>query len=268
MGEIPTVQERFQAVLKRRLQLQIATHPPLFPWEDQLIEYPEFVEESSIALVPNWGWLAQRSQLELPVILPDKVFQHLLDKCQFLLASTLPLGAKLVKALESLFPEDPQEINDLAGLVLRSTYRSTSTLATSSNIESDYSTLLPRQQMVLSLMAAKQLLETLTLPISSHNPLVERQWLTDVGILNIKIESKSCNQNQGMRMLTIQSNLPTYGILRLRGSDAQLKVTSTGTGKVTLEFICEQHCQDYTLEVALSELGEQPLVLKIMLDKN
>jgi hypothetical protein len=259
------VQERFQAVVKRRLQLQIENHPPLFPWEDQLIEYPEFVEESSIALVPNRGWLTQRSQLNLPLTLPDQVFQHLLDKCQFLLASSLPLGAKLVKALESLFPEDHQEINDLAGLVLRSTYRSISTLEKSSQIESDYSDLLPRQQMVLSLMAAKQLLETLTLPLTLTSPLVEREWLTDVGVFSIKVEVKSLYPQ---KMLVIQSHLPAHGTLRLRENDTQVKAISTGTGDLTLEFPCAEHSQDYTLEVALSELGEQPLLLKIMLTNN
>ncbi len=58
LGEIPTVQERFQAVLKRRLQFQNQNHPPLFPWESQLVDYPESLEDTSIALVPAWGWLA------------------------------------------------------------------------------------------------------------------------------------------------------------------------------------------------------------------
>ena len=44
MGEIPTVQERFQAILKRRLQDQIAENPPLFPWETQVVDYPESIE--------------------------------------------------------------------------------------------------------------------------------------------------------------------------------------------------------------------------------
>src|SRR4051812_1174767 len=37
LGEIPTVQDRFQAVLKHRLQIQAQDHPPLFPWETELI---------------------------------------------------------------------------------------------------------------------------------------------------------------------------------------------------------------------------------------
>ena len=33
-GEMPTVENRFQALLKRRLQVEIERHPPLFPWGD------------------------------------------------------------------------------------------------------------------------------------------------------------------------------------------------------------------------------------------
>ncbi|MDB9458524.1 PatU, partial [Dolichospermum circinale CS-545/17] len=117
MGEIPTVQERFQAILKRRLQDQIAKNPPLFPWETQLGEYPDCVEEQSLGLVPVWGWTVHQSKLNLPIPLPDQVFWQLLAKCQLLLTSSIPLGAKLVQVVESMFPMDPQSINDLAALV-------------------------------------------------------------------------------------------------------------------------------------------------------
>jgi hypothetical protein len=39
LGEMPTVQNRFQAILKRRLQAEIERHPPLFPWETELSDY-------------------------------------------------------------------------------------------------------------------------------------------------------------------------------------------------------------------------------------
>jgi hypothetical protein len=262
LGEIPTVQERFQAVLKRRLQLQIQDHPPLFPWEDGLVEYPEFLEESSIGLFPALGWLAQQSHLNLPLALPDQVFQQLVGKCQVLLASSLPLGAKLVKAVEDLFPEDLLGVNDLAGLVLRSPNRSIVTLDQQVSIQSDYSDLIPRQQMALSLMAAKQLLEIFTLPISLTHPLVERQLLTPVGIVSIRLELKSLDD---VLLLTVQSHLPTPGALHLQGDDIQAIAESDDSGDVALEYRCGQDSQNYTLEIALPELGEQPLSLKIML---
>ncbi len=38
-GEMPTVENRFQALLKRRLQVEIERHPPLFPWETEICDY-------------------------------------------------------------------------------------------------------------------------------------------------------------------------------------------------------------------------------------
>ncbi|MCJ8280251.1 MAG: PatU, partial [Rivularia sp. ALOHA_DT_140] len=81
LGEIPAVQTRFQAVLKRRLQNQIQDNPPLFPWETQLVDYPDYIDNSSMSWVPAWGWSAQQSKLSLPIPMPEKVFQQLLARC-------------------------------------------------------------------------------------------------------------------------------------------------------------------------------------------
>jgi hypothetical protein len=269
LGEIPTVQERFQAVLKRRLQVEIQNHPPLFPWESQLIDYPEFVEEPSIALVPAWGWLAQQSKLNLPLPLPDKIFQQLMEKCQLLLTSSLPLGPKLVQAVESFFPEDYQLINDLAGLVLRSSYRSVDALETIPNIQRDYSDLQPRQQMALSLMAAKQLLENLTLPISFTNPVIEKQWQTTTGTLSIRVELQSLGK---LTKLRVHSELPTQGVLKLQGNGKQAIPSvscaiaqSSDLAKACVELYCDRTNQTFTLEVECPELQQQPLLLAINL---
>ncbi|MBE9058264.1 PatU [Sphaerospermopsis sp. LEGE 08334] len=262
LGEIPTVQERFQAVLKRRLQVEIQNHPPLFPWESQLVEYPEFVEEPAIALVPAWGWLAQQSKLNLPVSLPDNIFQQLMDQCQLLLTSSLPLGPKLVQAVESLFPEDYQLINDLAGLVLRTSYRSVDALETIPNIEKDYSDLQPRQQMALSLMAAKQLLENLTLPVSLANPVIEQQWQTNAGTLIIRVELHLLGQ---VMKLCVHSELPTIGVLKLEGNGTQAVASSGNGNKASLELDCLPTNQTYTLVVEFPEIEQQPLLLAINL---
>ncbi|MBW4643694.1 MAG: PatU [Goleter apudmare HA4340-LM2] len=260
LGEIPTVQERFQAVLKRRLQIQIQNHPPLFPWETQLTEYPDYVDEPSLALVPTWGWMAQQSKLNLPITLPEKVFQELLAKCQVLLTSSLPLGAKLVQVVESFFPNETQVLNDLAGLVLRSTYRSSVDALTMLNIESNYSNLQEPQQMALSLLAAKQLLENLTLPISPTNPVVEREWLTSAGALTLRVEY----QVEGhLRKLSVQGELPTTGTLKLYGHETQAIAQSLNSGCVSVELYCGRPNQIYTLEVEFPEMDHQPLLFVI-----
>ncbi|MEH1846060.1 MAG: PatU [Nostoc sp.] len=259
LGEIPTVQDRFQAVLKRRLQIQVQDHPPLFPWETQLIDYPDFVDEPSMTLVPTWGWMVQQSKLNLPRPLPEKVFRQLLEQCQALVTSSVPLGAKLVQVVENFFPNESQALNDIAGLVLRSTYRSVNTLETIPNIQSDYSDLQPRQQMALSLLAAKQLLENLTLPLSATSPVVERQWLTSVGNLNIRVEYQSV----GITKLLVQAELPVKGTLTLRGSGTLAMATSSTSGYLSVELGCEQLNPTYTLEVEFPEIDQQPLLFVI-----
>ncbi|MBD2726158.1 PatU [Nostoc sp. FACHB-892] len=262
LGEIPTVQDRFQAVLKRRLQIQVQEHPPLFPWETQLIDYPDFVDEPSMTLVPSWGWMVQQSKLNLPRALPERVFQQLLEKCQAMVTSSVPLGAKLVQVVENFFPNESQALNDIAGLVLRSTYRSVSTLETIPNIQSDYSDLQPRQQMALSLLAAKQLLENLTLPLSATSPVVERQWLTTVGNLDIRVEYQSVGK---LTKLLVQAELPVKGTLALRGSGTLAMATSSTSGYLSVELDCEQLCPTYTLEVEFPEIDQQPLLFVINL---
>ncbi len=262
LGEIPTVQERFQAILKRRLQDQIAKNPPLFPWETQSVEYPDCVEEQSLRLVPVWGWNVHQSKLNLPIPLPEQVFWQLLEKCQGLLTSSVPLGAKLVQVVESMFPTDTQAINDLAGLVLRSSYRSADTLAATADIESDYFDLLPRQQMALSLMAAKQLLENLTLPISSTHPLLERQWLTSVGTLCIRVELWTLGK---FTKLTVQGELPTPGILQLQGNNTQEFVKSETSEIPFIELQIDRNQPTYSLAIEFPKLDQQPLLLAIQI---
>lgn len=261
LGEIPTVQQRFQAVIKRRLKVHIQDNPPMFPWETQLVDYPDYADEPILALVPAWGWAAQQSKLNLPIPLPERIFQQLLDKCQQLLGASLPLGAKLVQAVESFFPDDSQAINDVAGLVLRSNYRSGETLEAMPNLESNYSDLQPRQQMAVSLLAAKQLLENLTLPLSTKHPVGERQWLTSAGILKLKVEYQFHSE---VTTLRVQGELPTKGILKLQGETSQAMAQSTSPGCLSVELRCTQQNQTYTLEVELKEIDQQPLVFVIV----
>lgn len=259
MGEIPTVQTRFQAVLKRRLQNQIQDNPPLFPWETQLIDYPDYIDNSSMALVPAWGWAAQQSKLSLPIPMPEKVFQQLLARCQELLTFPVPLGAKLVGAVESLFPNEPQTLNDLAGMVLRSSHRSADTLEKSKTLESSYSDLQPRQQMALSLLAAKQLLENLTLTVDASSEAVEKQWLTDLGTVTLRVK-----YDQGAQKLRVEAELPRIGKLRFGGDTSQAVAESSNRGIVSLELNSVQQGATYTLAVELEDMDTQALTFAII----
>ncbi|MBD2439188.1 PatU [Nostoc sp. FACHB-110] len=260
LGDIPTVQDRFQAIIKHRLQTEIENQPPLFPWETQMMEYPERLEEQLLTLVPAWGWKAQQYKLNLPITLPEEVFRELLEKCQTLLTASLPLGAKLVQAVESFFPQESHALNDIAGLVLRSTYRSADVLDQKLTIENDYPDLQPRQQMALSLMAAKQLLENLSLPVTPNSPVVERQWFTSEGLLTLRVEYQSRGKQT---QLQVQADLPTKGILTLRADGTLAMAQSSSAGCLNVELSCQEFNPTYTLEVEFPEIDQQPLLFVI-----
>ncbi|MGH1393501.1 MAG: PatU [Trichormus sp.] len=260
LGEIPTVQERFQAVIKSRLQIHTENHPPLFPWETQIVDYPESLDEPSLVFTPNWGWMAQQSKLNLPIPLPEKVFQELLARCQQMLTSSLPIGAKLVQVVEGLFPNESHTINNLAGLVLRTSYRSSETLETMPHIESDYSDLGSHQQMAISLMAAQQLLDNLTLPVSPSKPVVERLWLTSAGVLNLRVEYHSQGHT---KLLRVYGDLPTQGILTLRGNNSIAMAQSSIPGCLSVEITCQEIHPTYTLEVECPDMEQLPLLFVI-----
>jgi predicted dienelactone hydrolase len=118
--ESPTLEERFQAVVKHRLEMQIESHPPLFPWETELVDYPDYADTPSLLFFRSKRCAAQlRKSVNLPTLLPESVFRRFL-------ASYQTLAVKLVKAVESFFSEETEKLKDLPGLILRSPYWSTS----------------------------------------------------------------------------------------------------------------------------------------------
>jgi hypothetical protein len=115
------VQNHFEALLKRRLQEEIQNRPPLFPWEKDYQSYPDILNsEPSLASI----WLDHLKQLEVPCQLPDDVLATLLKQCQQIAQHTRQTGRRLVEAVEVLFPNQPQQLDHIAGLVARPAYRS------------------------------------------------------------------------------------------------------------------------------------------------
>ncbi|NER00615.1 MAG: hypothetical protein F6K30_28630, partial [Cyanothece sp. SIO2G6] len=79
LGEMSAVQDRFYAVLKRRLQTEIEQNPPLFPWESEVLEYE--TEAIATPLVPVSAWM-QRIRARLPVPMSEQVLATLFSQCQ------------------------------------------------------------------------------------------------------------------------------------------------------------------------------------------
>ncbi len=255
-GEIPAVQDRFHALLKRRLLIEAQQKPPLFPWEKEGVEYdpePARSEELDGELAAS-VWIAQVRQLQLPVSMPESVLTELLARCQAVLFSPLREGAKLVRAVDALFEGQAQLLNDIARYVVVSPARSSLTLqdlvtAAGSEMPDSYDGAIKTQQMALSLLAAREILSTLSLTVSQTQS-IQRDWITELGAVVIQL------QFDGTR-LKINAELPCGGSLQVQGNQVRSSVDRNDAGRLSLEIPEVTPNSVYPLEV---RLGEQDLL--------
>ena len=258
-GEIPAVQDRFYTLLKNRLQIEIQNKPPLFPWEKEISDYGSETANSETKH-PVFSaaslWMAQLRQLNLPVAMPELVLSSLLEQCQSVLLSPLREGAKLVKAVDSFFPGQSRLLNDVAAYIMVSPARSTAVslqqLAVEAGAElpSQYDDAIETQQMALSLLAAREIISALTLTVSPKQPAIERQWLTDRGILTLKAEYQF---GQETGRLQIKAELPCGGSLQFQGEQWQALADRKDAGSLNVELRSLSLNRTYPLEVRLGE---------------
>jgi len=259
LGERLTVQNRFQELLKRRLQVEIELNPPLFPWET---EFSDYEPDTSDVVADTWVppvrlWMPQLSNLTLPVSLPETVLAQLLDACTEAVYSRRQLGAKLVNAVENLFPDQFQSLNQLAGMVLLSPSRSGEHQST---FTGNYETASTEQKMTLALLAAKEIISALTVPISPTKTPVERQWQTSAGVVSVQAEYQI---QDGVPKLYVIARLPRGGSLTLRTPQASAIAQRTYPGYLSVESFDLQANQTYPLEIRFHESEQAPLIFAI-----
>jgi hypothetical protein len=258
LGEIPAVQDRFHALIKRRLRAEIERNPPLFPWETRLLDYE--AEQTDWATVSPSFWGAQLQALKLPVAVPETLLQQIFAECRKLAQSSLKEGVKLVRAVETLFPDDLPALNQWAGQVLLEPARSANSTLAPENLPQSYEQANPTQQMVLSLLTARRLLEAMTLKLSADQQQSQRQWQTAVG--EITLTADFLPETTGIR---VQAQLPTAGRLRLNGESSRAAATCTGPDLLAVELDQLELEQTYALEVEL-EAAEAPLVFAVVIE--
>jgi len=260
LGDIPVVQDRFHALLKRRLQTEIEQNPPLFPWESELTDYAPEAEPAIPALAMAGFWEEQLKRLNVPVSMPEGVLATILEKCQTVAQSSLREGAKLVKAVEELFPGEGHTLNQLAGLVLTPPTRSgSSTLVNQPGLPGSYEAATQPQQMALSLLAAREIMGLLTLHVSADQPIATRQWLTPAGALTLSTEYQS-----ELGQLRVQGQVPNAGTLSLQGDSSQTIAQRGDHGRLGAELFDVVPGQPYALTLTLTGL-DQPLSFVIQL---
>ncbi|MBE9115829.1 hypothetical protein IQ249_07985 [Lusitaniella coriacea LEGE 07157] len=273
MGEIPIVQKHFQTLLKRKFQAEIANNPPLFPWETKISDYqPEYSDELSSQSVPSRQlWMPQLTTL-LSGRLPDDILCVLLDSCTEAVSSLRPQGAKIVRAVSTLFPDRAQSMNEMAQLVLRTAYRSPGATqerqALSSTLANDYNAATPQQQMALSLMVADEIINNLTLTLSPQQLSAERQWQTTVGLVALRAEYKPLGATREPREelapLRVSVRLPKGGSLKVQTNQESVQAERTYPGYLGVELFDWQPGQSYPVEVCLATPERKPLTFSVV----
>jgi hypothetical protein len=269
-GEIPTVQKRFQAILKQRIQAEIDDRLPLFPWETSISDY-ELEELAAITPLasspaPNYlttlkQWLPQLNTLNYPQ-LPETVLAQVLQGCLTVVNTPRKLGSQIVKAVGELFPEEGQSLNDVAGLVLAGGFpgRGASTTAIPEVVDYEAATL--DQQMAWSLLAARQIINTLTLSVSAAQPQLHRQWQTSYGNIDLQL-SYQTSQDRSRRgvnpSLRVQVWLPRGGKMILDNPHDSVVAERAYPGYLSAELFDLQPNQLYPLEIRLLEGEQTPL---------
>jgi hypothetical protein len=182
---------------------------------------------------------------------------QLLDACSEAVYSRRQLGAKLVNAVENLFPDQFSSLNQLAGMVLLTPPRSGERLQAFSG---SYETAATEQQMTLALLAAKKIISALTVPISATETPVERQWQTSVGVVTMQANYQI---QDGVSKLQVSGRLPRGGSLTLRTPQASATSQRTYPGYLSVESYDLQPNQSYPLEIRFHDSEQTPLIFAI-----
>lgn len=297
-GDTPVISERSQTILKSRLRDEISHHPPLFPWETEIVDYePETIDFPPGQVVPSiFGhpyphsgvrsgidfWTPQLPKMNGLMPMPQEVLGQLLEQCSQAIKSNLREWAKLVHIVEkTLFPGRFQELNRIATrLSVAQQHRSAATppqiSEKSEKSDSDkagdldfpiaYELATPSQQMLMSLLAAREIMGNLMLELSPRQPRLSREWLTADGLLSLEISYYPGNL-QVASVLKVGATLPCGGSMSLIGDRTQTESERANPGILSVELSDRHVQQNYLLEVRLDSSEQNPLTFAVCLDK-
>ncbi|HSM80488.1 MAG TPA: hypothetical protein VLS96_02325 [Nodosilinea sp.] len=245
------MQPHFEALLKRRLRQEIAHRPPLFPWEKGLQDYPDTVRPLADYASP---WLDHLKNLSVPAGVPEDILAELLNQCQQVAQDIQQTGRRLVAAVEALFPEQPQTLEHIAGLVARPAYRSGQgqTLALV-----DYAAASPQQQIALAMLTAQSIFEALSLPVSEAQPTAEQAWLTTDGPLTVQAVYAAAEAQ-----LEVRATLPTGGSLVITSPAETLGSERSTPGELVVR-LSAQPGTSHQLDVSLGLAQGTPLRFQV-----
>ncbi len=237
-GEIPTVENRLHKLIKDRMQIEIADRLPLFPWESSLMDYETELDSPL--------WLPQL--LQLPYRVPEDILVRILQACLSVVANLEPQVAKLVKAVDFLFPGDI-DLSDRAYQVMP--VRDAGEVLSA---DLDYTTADYTQQKLISLLTAKEILQRLTLVVGARQRQQHKQWQTSSGNIDILLQYV---ESPGRARLEVW--LPNGGRITIATPTSPISVDSNCSGRWTSELTNLVPGRLYPLTIQLSQAEQVPL---------
>jgi hypothetical protein len=192
--------------------------------------------------------------------MPERVLTQLFSQCQAVMQLSLQEGTKLVRAVETLFPGQDAALNQLAGFVLAAPSRSGAIAPLkngSSKFPADYDSATAAQQMALSLLAAREIIESLTLSVAAGQP-VERQWQMTGGTLSLVATYDALT-----RRVRVEGQLPCAGKVDFKGVMTQATAQRSDAGSFSLELFDLEPNQSYLLDVQLVGMDQSSVIFAV-----
>jgi hypothetical protein len=263
VGDIPAVQTRFNALIERRLRVEIEKNLPLFPWETSVLDYDtETARDETVQL----SWLRRLQQIELPIRLPDHALSSIFARCQDLARQPLREGLQIVRAIEHLFPNSDRWLHELTGTFLQeATVRDSSTLKERViDLARSQSPQLPRsfddasipQQALLSMLVAREILQDLRFDLTPNGTPIERCWQLEDGNLALAIVAIKVEATTTLR---VHCEVPAACTVRLFGENNSTIASCDHPSELFLELHNAIADQTYTLEINSGQPHTTPL---------
>jgi hypothetical protein len=271
LGERPMLENRVQTLLKERFKMKFENERklPLFPWEDKIEDYQaEYPDVEFPRWVPTkHTWTAQMHNLRwgrLSIPTTENVFAQLLDSCQNLVLSQMQDGAKMVMAVDGLFPGKSKLLNDMSNQVLLGARRDS---LDPSLIPHNYEDANSYQQMLLSLLAAKDIINSLTITCRPNQATLPHRWETAMGTMTLEAEYE-VSENDSHRCLRVKATMPAAGKLQLKGTETVVSQERTEKGVLEVQLLNPQPNQTYELNVGFHNCSVKPLRFAVCVKQN
>ncbi|NEP46126.1 MAG: hypothetical protein F6K35_45795, partial [Okeania sp. SIO2H7] len=113
--------------------------------------------------------------------------------------------------------------------------------------------------MLLSLLAAKDIINSLTIACTPNNPTVPRQWETALGTMVLEAEYRVSETDGGDRCLRVKAIMPAAGKLQLKGTEKVVSQQRTQKGVLEVQLLNPQPDQIYELNVGFHSFSVKPL---------